>query len=214
MSPATSRPAFRRIAGGLLAAAVGGTVLAGCTAGTVPSATLSPAASPSVDSSTPVAVATESNPPGDIPDNQVYVDFQVPGTSVHVKVPEGWSQSGSGQDASFTDKLNSVEIAVSAAGSVPTVASVTSTDVPSLTSAVSNFALGDVTAVTRKGGDAVLLTYEADSAPDSVTNKVVRDAIERYTFYSKGTRVDLTLTGPKGADNVDPWRIVSDSVTL
>lgn len=214
MSPATSRHVFRRIAGGLLAAAVGGTVLAGCTAGTVPSATLSPAASPSVDSSTPVAVATESNPPGDIPDNQVYVDFQVPGTSVHVKVPEGWSQSGSGQDASFTDKLNSVEIAVSAAGSVPTVASVTSADVPSLTSAVSNFALGDVTAVTRKGGDAVLLTYEADSAPDSVTNKVVRDAIERYTFYSKGTRVDLTLTGPKGADNVDPWRIVSDSVTL
>jgi len=214
VSPATSRHVFRRIAGGLLAAAVGGTVLAGCTAGTVPSATLSPAASPSVDSSTPVAVATESNPPGDIPDNQVYVDFQVPGTSVHVKVPEGWSQSGSGQDASFTDKLNSVEIAVSAAGSVPTVASVTSADVPSLTSAVSNFALGDVTAVTRKGGDAVLLTYEADSAPDSVTNKVVRDAIERYTFYSKGTRVDLTLTGPKGADNVDPWRIVSDSVTL
>ncbi len=97
---------------------------------------------------------------------------------------------------------------------MPTVASVTSADVPSLTSAVSNFALGDVTAVTRKGGDAVLLTYEADSAPDSVTNKVVRDAIERYTFYSKGTRVDLTLTGPKGADNVDPWRIVSDSVTL
>ena len=43
-----------------------------------------------------------------------------------------------------------------------------------------------------------------------------------YTWWSyrspdwaaadKGRRLDLTLAGPTNADNVDPWKIVSDSV--
>src|SRR5689334_2010130 len=37
--------------------------------------------------------ATEFNPPGDIPDNQVFVDYRVPGSGVHIKVPEGWARS-------------------------------------------------------------------------------------------------------------------------
>ena len=38
------------------------------------------------------------------------------------------------------------------------------------------------------------------------------DAVERYVFFNNGTQVTLTLSGAKGADNVDPWKIVSDSV--
>jgi len=41
---------------------------------------------------------------------------------------------------------------------------------------------------------------------------VVRDAFERYTFVHGKVRVDLTLSGPTNADNVDPWRTISDSV--
>ena len=67
--------------------------------------------------------------------------------------------------------------------------------------------------VTRTAGTGVLLTYQRDSATDPVTGKVVRDAVQRYSFFRAGTRVDLTLTGPSNADNVDPWRIVSDSLT-
>jgi hypothetical protein len=45
-----------------------------------------------------------------------------------------------------------------------------------------------------------------------VTGKSVTDAVERYTF-TKGTNIAvLTLSGPQGADNVDPWRIVTDSL--
>lgn len=197
----------RRLAAGLSILALGTAVLAGCGAGSSSGASGGSASGPD-------PVATEVNPPGDIPDNQAFVAYQVPGSSVSVKVPEGWSQSGSGQDTTFTDKLNSVEIAVSSASSAPTVDSVKSTDVASLKSSAPNFELQKVETVTRKAGDAVLLTYKADSTPDSVTNKVVRDAVERYTFYQNGTRVDLTLSGPENADNVDPWRIVSDSVTL
>jgi hypothetical protein len=197
----------RRIVGGVSSLALGATLLAGCGTG-------STGASAGTASGGSSAVATEVNPPGDIPDNQAFVAYQVPGTSVSVKVPEGWSQSGSGRDVTFTDKLNSVEIAVSQASTAPTVESVKSTDVPSLKTSVPNFALQKVETVQRKAGEAVLLTYQADSAPDSVTNKVVRDAVERYTFFTNGTRVDLTLAGPQNADNVDPWRVVSDSVTL
>ncbi|MGW7755716.1 hypothetical protein ACWGK6_30135 [Streptomyces violaceusniger] len=42
--------------------------------------------------------------------------------------------------------------------------------------------------------------------------KSVRDSVERYVFFHYGRQVVLTLTGPTGADNVDPWRIVSDSL--
>jgi len=35
--------------------------------------------------------------------------------------------------------------------------------------------------------------------------------VERYAFWRAGTTVILTLSGPQGADNVDPWRMVTDS---
>ena len=56
------------------------------------------------------------------------------------------------------------------------------------------------------------ITYLLDSAPNPVTDKVVRDAVERYEFWHAGQEAILTLTGPEHADNVDPWQIVSDSL--
>ena len=47
-----------------------------------------------------------------------------------------------------------------------------------------------------------------------MTGKKALLAVERYVFFRNGTQVTLTLSGAKGADNVDPWRIVSDSVKL
>jgi hypothetical protein len=41
---------------------------------------------------------------------------------------------------------------------------------------------------------------------------VVRDAAQRYLFWHDGQQAVLTLTGPKNADNVDPWRLVSNSL--
>jgi hypothetical protein len=161
---------------------------------------------------TPRAAETESNPPGDIPDNQVYVLFTAPGGRVSVAVPEGWARSSTGTATQFTDKLNRIEIAPSVSGSAPTVASVTSSDVPKLKSSVPNFNLGKITTEQRAGGTVVLVRYQGDSVQDPVTGKVVRDAFERYVYHNEGQRLDLTLSGPTNADNVDPWRIVSESV--
>lgn len=161
----------------------------------------------------PNPAATESNPPGDIPDNQAYVPFTPSGAAVSVKVPEGWARSTTSTGTVFTDKLNHIEVQTSKVATAPTVASVTAVDVPQLQASVPKFANPKVVTVSRTAGTGVLLTYQRDSAVDPVTGKVVRDAVERYSFFRAGTRVDLTLSGPTNADNVDPWRIVSDSVT-
>jgi len=187
-------------------------VLAGCSGTSVPAAS-SGGPSPTVAaSSQPTSRATEANPPGDIPDNQAYVGFSPAGGGYTVKVPEGWSRTSTGTTTSFSDKLNHIQVSVAAAPTRPTITSVNSTDVRSLKAKVPLFAMGKVSTVVRRGGTAILLTYQGDSAPDQVTGKVVRDAFERYTFYRAGKRVDLTLSGPTNADNVDPWRIVSDSL--
>ncbi|MFE4751381.1 hypothetical protein ACFRIB_14105 [Streptomyces mirabilis] len=154
---------------------------------------------------------TESNPPGDIPDNQAYVAFRPSGGAFTVKVPEGWARTGQGGATVFTDKLNRVEIATASASSAPTVTSVGSEVVPRLRGQVPKFDGPKVSQVNRHAGSAVLLKYQGDSAADPVTGKVVRDAFERYAFYRQGHEVDLTLSGPVNADNVDPWRIVTDS---
>jgi hypothetical protein len=154
--------------------------------------------------------ATETNPPGDIPDNQAFVAFTPSGGGFSVKIPEGWSSATAGSTTTFTDKLNQIEVeAVPAAA--PTVASITATDVPALTARVPRFTLGGVSTVSRSGGPVVLVTYQGDSPVDPVTGKVVRDAFERYVFFRAGTQVNVTVSGPVDADNVDPWRIVTDS---
>ncbi|KUM98476.1 hypothetical protein AQI88_03465 [Streptomyces cellostaticus] len=156
------------------------------------------------------AAPTESNPPGDIPDNQAYVPFNGPGFTV--KVPEGWAQTQrDGGATAFTDKLNTVRINAHSASTASTTGSVTNTVVPQLRVQVPKFAAPKVSEVTRHAGRVVLLTYQGDSPKDPVTGKVVRDAFERYAFYRSGHEVDLTLSGPVNADNVDPWRVISDS---
>ncbi|MFF4845844.1 hypothetical protein [Streptomyces collinus] len=162
----------------------------------------------------PAPAPTESNPPGDIPDNQVYVAYRPTGgsfTGFTVKAPEGWARTEQGGSTVFTDKLNTVRITVVPASIAPTVDSVTKTVVPKLRSQTPKFAAPKVSEVSRHAGRVVRLTYQGDSAKDPVTGKVVRDAFERYAFYKSGHEVDLTLSGPVNADNVDPWRIISDS---
>lgn len=159
---------------------------------------------------TPTSHATEINPPGDIPDNQAFVSYSPSGFGFSVKVPEGWARSGT-TTTTFTDKLNSVQVAAKRAHT-PTVPAVRSTDVPNLKKQLPHFELRDVADVKLPAGHAILTTYRGDSRPDPVTGKVVRDAFERFTFYRAGTRLDLTLVGPVNADNVDPWRTISESV--
>jgi hypothetical protein len=155
--------------------------------------------------------ATESNVPGDIPDNQAFVPYVGPTASFTVSVPEGWARTVSGPATLFTDKYNSVTIQSRPVATAPTVVTAQAGEVPSIRASSKNFRAGNVSTISRKAGRAVLITYQADSPPNSVTGKVAREAVERYEFWKAGHEVVLTLAAPVGSDNVDPWRTITDS---
>jgi hypothetical protein len=196
---------------------------AASTSSSAPSVT-GPTTSPASSSTTPPTPPATTQPgavdpnapevvePGDIPDNQVFISFSPSGGAYTVNVPEGWARTQANGVVTFTDKYNSIALASSTAATAPTVESVKS-DGLSDVAADPTFTLIDVTPIARKAGAGVLATYEIGSTPNPVTGKKALLAVERYVFFHNGTVVTMTLSGAKGADNVDPWKIVSDSLT-
>jgi hypothetical protein len=157
--------------------------------------------------------APEVSPAGDIPDNQAFVPYTAPGAGASVTVPEGWSRTTTAGAVTFTDKLNAIRIEHVTAPTAPTAAQASKTEVPKLAATVKGFSGARVSTVQRKSGPAIRITYLATARPNAVTGKAGRDAVERYVFHDGTEDLVLTLSGPEGADNVDPWRIVTDSVT-
>lgn len=205
--------AHRRVLTTAAGLVLGTVVLVGCSS--ADSATQpAPAASASSKAAADSAVdpnAAEVNPAGDIPDNQAFVPFTPQGQSFTVSVPEGWARTGGPASTTFTDKLNSVTIETTQVEAAPTLDSVKNTEMAKVEAAATGFEAGETTEITRQSGPVILTTYKADAAPDPVTNKVVHDDVQRYVYFQNGTEVVLTLSGPVGADNVDPWKIVTDS---
>ena len=205
-----------------------------CTSGSTTTAAQSPPStshhtrSSTAASPVPVEspVAPESNPPGDIPDSTVFVPYRSAKGGYVVRVPEGWSRLTRGSSVEFTDKLNAVTVSWSTAGSMPTTSSAKSSDVPALRRTQRAFRLGRILScapgctipystapisVNLPSGPAVVITYTANSTPNAVTGKQYRLEELRFEFYRSGKEVALTLSGPVGSDNVDPWRLVSQS---
>jgi hypothetical protein len=155
--------------------------------------------------------STEVNPSGDIPDNQAYVAFISPSGKFTASVPEGWSRSSSGSSIVFADKLNSARFEQKQVPAAPTRDSVAASVVPALKTAHPGFSLTDVAPFTRAGGSGVLVRYQQHAPANAVTAASRRQAVEEYLFWKSGTEVDVTLTSPTGADNVDPWKKITDS---
>ena len=154
--------------------------------------------------------APEVLSPGDIPDNIAFVAYRPASGGFKVTTPEGWSRRNVATGAVFTDKYNIIEIESFTGRTAPTPATATAT-VTTTVGRSKGFKLGKASTVKRKAGSAVLVTYLVNSAPNAVTGKTLPVAVERYEFFRNGTSVVLTLSGAKGADNVDPWGIVTDS---
>ena len=198
--------------GALLAACSSGSATGTSAPGTTTSSTRRVSGSPTeAPVSSEPAVPAESNPPGDIPDNTVFVPYHSAKGCWTVTVPEGWSRTTTGTTLTFTDKLNTVQIDARP-GTPVTLASARKTDVPALAKTTRAFKLTSVTEVTLPAGSAVLISYQANSDPNAVTGKQYRLDVLRYELFHAGTRTTLTLLSPVGADNVDPWRIVTQSL--
>jgi hypothetical protein len=190
---------MRRRTSVLLAASAAATVL--CVAG----------CSSSGGGSANSAPASESNPVGDIPDNQVYVPYSPPDGSFAVDVPEGWARTDAGDIVSFTDKLNTVTVQELQGRPQPSLGSVRADELAGVVATGRNVTLGTVEQVTLPAGPAIHVTYSEDAPPDTVTGRTVRDDVELFVFWKAGTEALLTLSGPHGADNVDPWKTISTS---
>ena len=170
------------------------------------------APSPSATASSQAPIPVESNPPGDIPDNLAFVPYRNSAGGYQFVHPEGWAEVEHGVTVRFTDKLNGVAATVVSAPSAPTVASARRDDVPRLRSSVPAFELRSVSSVTLPGGNAVLIVFRRNSDPDPVTGRQYRDEVREYLMWHAGREVRFDLFGPQGADNVDAYRTMSNSL--
>ncbi len=64
-------------------------------------------------------MAPEKNPPGDIPDSQVFVKYTSAQGGYQLQVPEGWARTASGMDVTFTSKLDGLSVTVTPAQGQP-----------------------------------------------------------------------------------------------
>jgi hypothetical protein len=104
------------------------------------------------------------------------------GPGYTVKYPEGWTKSGSGKNLSFSDKDNSIHLVLTS-GSPP---------------------------IPLHGGRAKVTLHRLGQ-PNSVTGKRPRLIIDRYVYGKGGKVAVLDLATPKGVDNVDAYRLISQS---
>lgn len=156
---------------------------------------------------------------GDVPDNQRFLTFHDASAGYSIKYPEGWVQTGSGEDVTFRDKDNSIHVVV-ASGGAPTPASVqgglpdgAKLTAPALAGGKPAPASADATPKPVKiaGSQAVRATYTVQGPPNPVTGKRLALSVDRYVLARGGRVAIIDLGTPVGVDNVDAFQMVSQS---
>jgi hypothetical protein len=116
---------------------------------------------------------------GDIPDNQTFLVFHDPSAGYSIRYPEGWARKGSGNNVTFQEKANVIQISVGKGA--------------------------------PRGKPETKTTFTRLSAPDPVTGKRLKLLVDRYEYGNKGKVAVLELGTPEGVDNVDAYRLISES---
>jgi hypothetical protein len=76
------------------------------------------------------------------------------------------------------------------------------------------FQLRTIEAASVPAGRGVHIVFRRNSDRDPVTGKVYRDEVEEYDVWSGGRPVRMDHYGPVGADNVDAYRTMSQSLAF
>jgi hypothetical protein len=134
------------------------------------------------------ALKPERNPPGDIPDNQVFIDYISP-LGFSLKVPEGWARRDLPDGVSFADKYGRVTVTQTVAPKMPSVEEVKQTLVPDLENDSRAVKVAAVKPVKLPAGPAILISYGSNSDPNPVTNKAIRLENDRYYLWKEGKLV-------------------------
>lgn len=157
-----------------------------------------------------VPTEAQSLATGDIPDNQVFLLFNDPRAGYSIRYPEGWARTGSAADVTFTEKANLIHVVVHK-GPPPSEASAVR--------GVEALRKGDPTVkgqapekMNVAGQPVVKVSYSRLSRPDPVTGKRVGLLVDRYEYAHAGKVAVLDLATPVGVDNVDAYRMISESL--
>jgi hypothetical protein len=156
------------------------------------------------------SAVVERNPPGDIPDNQVFVLYRSP-LGFSIKIPEGWARHETTDSVTFSDKYNTVAISVSQRSQPPTLDDIKAREINQLLQTGKAVRMNFVKAVRLPSGSAFVVSYASNSEPNAVTNKAIRLENDRYFFWKEGRLATLTLSAPSGADNADQWQLMARS---
>jgi hypothetical protein len=156
------------------------------------------------------ALKPERNPPGDIPDNQVFIDYVSP-LGFTLKVPEGWARQDLADGASFADKYGRITMTQTTAPKMPTVDAAKQTLVPDLEKSLHAVTVTAIKPAKLPAGPAVLVSYGSNSDPNPVTNKAIRLENDRYYFWKDEKLVAVNFSAPAGADNADQWDMMAKS---
>jgi hypothetical protein len=179
---------------------------------TSPSTTPTVAAKSSCGSSSAASAGTSeaaSTAQGDIPDNQQFLTYKNRSGGYSLSYPEGWARSGNGADVTFQDKSNTVTIRA-ASGAQPTPASVAA-ELKQEANTDPCLNPGRPQATTAGPNQVVKVTYTTEGQKSAVTGQRPKITVDRYV-YSKGGKVaTVDLATPVGVDNVDAYRMISES---
>lgn len=165
----------------------------------------------STGKNTEAPVAAESNPPGDIPDSQVFVIYTSSAGGYKLQAPEGWARTENGTDVTFVSHFDGVKVGISSVSYTLSSDNIKNNYVPGLVSSGRAVTVTSVTEVKLKDQSAVKIAYTSNSEPDPVTNKQIRLENESYLLIKNGKMAVLTLWAPSGSDNVDQWKLISES---
>lgn len=157
------------------------------------------------------AAEREKNPPGDIPDNQVFIPYRSAAGGYSLKVPEGWACTETGADVSFTDHLNAITVVITDSPQAPDVKSVRDGKVAILDRTGKAVSAQEALEVRISGMRVLHMVYASHSEPNAVTGKSARLENEAFLFFKGGKLATLTLSAPTGADNADQWKLISQS---
>jgi hypothetical protein len=144
----------------------------------------------------------ETNPPGDIPDTQVFVPY-ASRYGYRVSFPEGWQRTEQGRGVTFINGFDGERVRLGASARNPVQLATAGFE------AVRNV---HAVPVNLPAGRATRVTFTSNSQPNELTGKRVRLENNTYVFVSPRGTALLDLWAPLGSDNVDQWRRISRSL--
>lgn len=185
--------------------ATGQTVSAG--ASTAPATTM-PSVTPQFPE-TPAPMLSAAS--GNIPASQNFISYSSADGHYDIQYPEGWTPAVLDGDARFTHNWDGLQVSVGPSSDPFTVDAIKSKQVADLIRKGRAVTVKNVSRVTTKSGDAVLVEYDSNSDP--VDGRKVRLSCQRYYYNSNGMLAALTMWAPAGSNNANIWKQIPDTFT-